>query len=240
MVANLQRVIRMHYVVLTDDYYLYLGVKLSLAPCRCEHLHLSGDDILIEPNDELILFVDSRIFFSKIWSNFNRIFSCIPQANLLWLTHRSSCRFLLDDIGFYQEIDRLESHFFQRMVGYYMKHKGKRKLSIGINEFTIIDLKMIHCIIDGMSLKEISLYLNRPIKQIYALRSKLSVKMGLRHASHLSFYLDNISPFIILLNLLIYKGRRMDFGEKKQKIMSPYISSMPQDVTVRDRILASF
>lgn len=207
----------MHYAVLTNDLYLYLGVKHSLGSYKCEHYYLSGGDALIEPVNILILFVDTRIFFSKIWKNFNKILSCNPQTNVLWLTHRSSCRFLLDDIGFHQEIDRHDSHFFQRVVAHNMKQKEKRKLSVGINDFAMFDLKLLRCLVAGMSLEEISINLKRSVKQIYAFRSRLALKIGLRHASYLSFHLDNISPFVFYLNLLIYKERRMDICERKKR-----------------------
>jgi hypothetical protein len=203
------------YAVLTDDFYLFLGIKYSLFTCQCEHFQLSGGNITIQPEDELTLFVDSRIFFSKVWSNFNEIMSCYPQADVLWLTHRSSCRFLFGDMGFHPETDRLEPHSFQHTVRNYLKQKEKRKPSVGIVDFTPFDLKLLSCVMNGMSLEDVSVHLNRPVKQIYAFRSKLSLKLGLRHASYISFHLDRISPYIFYLNLLSYKERLMRISEKK-------------------------
>lgn len=205
----------MRYAVLTDNIYLYLGVKHSLSSSGCEHFSLSGGDIFPEPVDKLTLFVDSRIFFSRIWSNFDRILSCIPHAHVLWLTHRSSCRYLLDDIGFQQEISIPEPQSFQRQVEYYLRRREKNKITAAISDFTSFDLKLLHCILSGMTLEHICANLKRPVKQIYAFRSKLSLKIGLRHASYLAFHFDNISPYVFYLNLLIYKERRLEITEKK-------------------------
>lgn len=205
----------MRYAVLTDNVYLYLGVKHSLSSSGCEHFSLSGGDIFPEPVDKLTLFVDSRIFFSRIWSNFDRILSCIPHAHVLWLTHRSSCRYLLDDIGFPQEISIPEPYTFLRQVRCYLRRKEKRKISVAINDFTSFDLKLLRCLMSGMTLDEISVDLKRSVKQVYAFRSKLSLKIGLRHAAYLSFHFDNISPYVFYLNLLIYKERRLEITEKK-------------------------
>lgn len=205
----------MRYAVLTDNVYLYLGVKHSLSSSGCEHFSLSGGDIFPEPVDKLTLFVDSRIFFSRIWSNFDRILSCIPHAHVLWLTHRSSCRYLLDDIGFPQEISIPEPYSFLRQVRCYLRRKEKRKISVAINDFTSFDLKLLRCLMSGMTLDEISVDLKRSVKQVYAFRSKLSLKIGLRHAAYLSFHFDNISPYVFYLNLLIYKERRLEITEKK-------------------------
>lgn len=205
----------MRYAVLTDNIYLYLGVKHSLSSSGCEHISLSGGDIFPEPVDKLTLFVDSRIFFSRIWSNFDRILSCIPHAHVLWLTHRSSCRYLLDDIGFQQEISIPDPYSFLHQVRFYLRRKEKRKISVAIDDFTSFDLKLLRCLMSGMTLDEISVDLKRSVKQVYAFRSKLSLKIGLRHAAYLSFHFDNISPYVFYLNLLIYKERRLEIAEKK-------------------------
>lgn len=206
----------MRYAVLTDNIYLYLGVKHALFSFSCEHFLLSAGDLFIEPRDTLTLFVDSRIFFTRNWSNFNRILSCIPHAHVVWLTHPSSCRYLLDDIGFQQEISRPEPQSFQCQVGYYLKRREKNKISVAAYDFTSFDLKLLHYILSGMTLEHISAHLKLPVKQIYALRSKMSFKIGLRHASYLSFHFDNLSPHLFYLNMLINKERRLKITEKKE------------------------
>lgn len=191
-------------IILTDNLYLYLGIAASLPDLNCKHVSFSGNMSADFSSEEPIILIDSMIFFSRVWSNFTALFETFPRGRFSWIPNGLRERFLLDTVLLIQSSDMTDPVSFSRAVNRAVNKDLQHKCvedRVKNYSFSSVEKNLLQCFLAGMSVHDVSKYINRPAAYIYAHRIKLSEKMGLKHPCYLSFHLKKISVYALDFNL---------------------------------------
>lgn len=184
-------------IVLTDDHYLYSGIELSVTNFKCYHVTLSGKDSIISLRGKPLILVDSRIVFSRLWSRFDEIIVNHPHSDILLLPHRYGNNFINDEIIFPQLKNASHSESFRMAIYSFLKKPPPSRV---MKQFTHTQKKLSPYFSSGKSVAVISNIFKWPRARSYTHRINLSKRLGLKHASYLSFHLSNLSPYFIYLS----------------------------------------
>ncbi|EEH5601650.1 hypothetical protein MU480_14800, partial [Staphylococcus aureus] len=77
-------------IVLTDDYYTYLGIASLFEDGKCFMFPLNGEynSCQISASEDIIIIIDGRVLIQGVWKGFKALMQHYPHARRIWLTRR--------------------------------------------------------------------------------------------------------------------------------------------------------
>jgi len=176
-------------IILTEDYFLYLGMKNLASQFSCTRSDFSGHQVEHRHYHAPLILVDLRILLQQNWCGFDMLKTRYPTSVFLHLSHRSVFGFTSGDGD--------NNYIYQIMLGSTVSTPYTRETdnyhSAVIKTLTPQEKKLIPYLARGKTIESLSVKFNCSVKTLYSHRNNINTKLGLRHPAYLEFFLNKIS-----------------------------------------------
>lgn len=178
-------------IILTEDYFLYLGIKHLARHFDCILSDFSGELIEHDTFTAPVILVDLRIILQKNWDGFDRLKKNHPHSIFVRLFHRSIFGFICSESCFHRD----DYHIKNLILGNAstFEKENRRYDNFATTHLTPLEQKIIPHIAKGKNIAALSAIFQCSVKTLYTHRTNISSKLGLRHPAYLSFFLEKIS-----------------------------------------------
>lgn len=188
-------------VVLTENTWLYMGVKALMAGVHCEQMRFVTDRLPqeIASAGKVIFVVDNRIFTRGEWSAYRLLRIQRPEAAVIWLIRPEIGRlFPADNASRYMLDHHCSPEFFECILSGLFACRLIPKVKKDLRQYVLNDEErvLLQHLMSSSTKERLASRYGKSVKTLYGERRKLMVKAGFKSFAFMKFiYQKNNSSY---------------------------------------------
>lgn len=175
-------------IVLTDDYYTYLGIASLFEDGKCFMFPLNGEynSCQISASEDIIIIIDGRVLIQGVWKGFKALMQHYPHARRIWLTRRDIGKLYPHGCDRDPDIDPdLAKPVF---IEHFIKYACANDVAVGeIAPLTKKEEELLWHFLYKKSMSQIASSYGMSRKTLYIHRLRICRKYGFKRFFHLLF-----------------------------------------------------
>ncbi|EBS3922428.1 helix-turn-helix transcriptional regulator [Salmonella enterica subsp. enterica serovar Ituri] len=175
-------------IVLTDDYYTYLGIASLFEDGKCFMFPLNGEynSCQISASEDIIIIIDGRVFIQGVWKGFKALMQHYPHARRIWLTRRDIGKLYPHGCDRDPDIDPdLAKPVF---IEHFIKYACANEVAVGeLAPLTKKEEELLWHFLYKKSMSQIASSYGMSRKTLYIHRLRICRKYGFKRFFHLLF-----------------------------------------------------
>lgn len=175
-------------IVLTDDYYTYLGIASLFEDGKCFMFPLNGEynSCQISASEDIIIIIDGRVLIQGIWKGFKALMQHYPHARRIWLTRRDIGKLYPHGCDRDPDIDPdLAKPVF---IEHFIKYACANDVAVGeLAPLTKKEEELLWHFLYKKSMSQIASSYGISRKTLYIHRLRICRKYGFKRFFHLLF-----------------------------------------------------
>lgn len=175
-------------IVLTDDYYTYLGIASLFEDGKCFMFPLNGEynSCQISASEDIIIIIDGRVLIQGVWKGFKALMQHYPHARRIWLTRRDIGKLYPHGCDRDPDIDPdLAKPVF---IEHFIKYACANDVAVGeIAPLTKKEDELLWHFLYKKSMSQIASSYGMSRKTLYIHRLRICRKYGFKRFFHLLF-----------------------------------------------------